>query len=185
MRLIYAVIIAAAFTMCHPAQAQSVRQAIVQQTLPPQAVGPGVRNGLPPTNMDSFVYEAKEEKEHIYGDEGVTGLPPYNGFSKVHRINHGIFDRRDQGLTTGHGSWLPDAWGADEFLAPPEGEWDLSGTNGNNSMTGGPGWSGSGGSGDDYMAWVKEVLTRRGLWGSNDLNAMQQAVNEAHDGPGF
>ncbi len=81
----------------------------------------GLRNGLPPCTMDSFVHEAAGEAEHIYGDEGTTSIPPYMGFSTVHRINNGIFNIRDKGLTTGHGSYLPDAWGADEFLAPPGG----------------------------------------------------------------
>lgn len=97
--------------------------------------------------MDSFVKEAYHEKDHIYGDEGVDGLPPYYGFSKVHRINNGIFDTRDQGLTTGHASYLQDAWGADEFLMPP-GEWDMSGpsgrTAGAKNEDAAPGGSGSG-----------------------------------------
>lgn len=86
---------------------------------------------LPPCTMDSFVHEAQGEAEHIYGDEGTTDIPPYMGFDVVHRINHGIFDKRDRGLTTGHGSYLPDAWGADEFIAPP-GEWSQSGANNGN-----------------------------------------------------
>lgn len=88
----------------------------------------GSRNGLPPTRLDSFVNNAGAHKDHIYGDEGANGLPPYNGFSTVHRINTGIEHDRDAGLTTGHGSYLPDAWGADEFLAPP-GEQSQSGAN--------------------------------------------------------
>src|ERR1700716_3034656 len=94
----------------------------------------GLRNGLPPCTMDSFVHEAAGEVEHIYGDEGTTGPPPYMGFNTVHRINNGIFDIRDKGLTTGHGSYLPDAWGADEFIAPP-GEWSQSGANNGNRQT--------------------------------------------------
>jgi len=88
-----------------------------------------MRNGLPPTNMDSFVWEAGEHAEHIYGDESTTSHPPYFEFTKVHRINTGITDVRDRGLTAGRGSWMPDAWGNDEFLAPP-GEWSQSGSNG-------------------------------------------------------
>jgi len=95
------------------------------------AAADGLRNGLPPTTMDSFVYEAADQAEHIYGDEGVDGLPPYFGFDYVHRINNGITNQRDAGLTTGHGSYLPSAWGADEFIAPP-GEMSQSGTNGGN-----------------------------------------------------
>ncbi|MBS2006208.1 MAG: hypothetical protein JST01_04165 [Cyanobacteria bacterium SZAS TMP-1] len=112
-------------------------------------------NGLPPCTMDSFVYEAGAHAEDIYGDEGTAGLPPLAGFTKASRINAGIMDTRDQGLTTGHGSMMPDAWGADEFIAPPNGEWGRSGvrnhTSGDN-MDGtaplqGPTGSGSGGNG--------------------------------------
>ncbi len=88
----------------------------------------GMRNGLPPTSMDSFVLNAGSHKEHIYGDEGANGIPPYFGFNHVHRINTGIEGDRDTGLTTGHGSYLPEAWGADEYIAPP-GEWSQSGVN--------------------------------------------------------
>jgi hypothetical protein len=87
-----------------------------------------MRNGLPPTTLDSFVYEAAERAEEIYGDEAERGeIPPYNWFTKEHRINAGINGTRDAGLTTGHGSYLPDAWGADEFIGD---EWDQSGANG-------------------------------------------------------
>jgi len=94
-----------------------------------QLASSGLRNGLPPVSMDSFVHEANEHAEHIYGDEGIYTPPPYFGFDTVHRINKGIMDRRDAGLTTGHGSYLPNAWGADEFIAPP-GEFSQSGANG-------------------------------------------------------
>jgi hypothetical protein len=100
-----------------------------------QRVATSLKNGLPPTTMDSFVYEAGGHAEHIYGDEGVNGLPPYMGFSKAHRINAGIMDRRDAGLTTGHGSYMPDASGKDEFIAPP-GEWGQSGARGHSSSSG-------------------------------------------------
>lgn len=95
----------------------------------------GWRNGLPPTRMDSFVKEAKHHAAHIYGDEGTYGLPPYMGFSKVHRINTGIMDERDSGLTTNHGSYLPDAWGGDEFH---QNEWSQSGQRGHTSASGYP-----------------------------------------------
>ena len=81
--------------------------------------------------LDGFAREAKGHAEHIYGDEGTNGIPPYFGFSHPHRINTGINDDRDAGLTTGHGSYMPEAWGADEFIAPP-GEWSNSGANGGN-----------------------------------------------------
>jgi hypothetical protein len=85
---------------------------------------------LPPTKLDSFVHHAvlAGHGEHIYGDEGVYGPPPYMGFNVVHRINTGIIAERDEGLTTGHGSYLPDAWGSDEFLRAP-GAWSQSGAN--------------------------------------------------------
>lgn len=120
------------------AQAQSQAQVRVQAVAQAQANAgqpAGWRNGLPPTNTDSFVYEAKGHAAHIYGDEGVYGLPPYMGFSKVHRINTGIMDERDAGLTTGHGSYLPDAWGGDEFH---QNEWSQSGERGVSESDGFP-----------------------------------------------
>lgn len=68
-------------------------------------------NGLAPTRLDSFVKTAGERAEMIYGDEGSDGLPPYDGFTRQHRIASGIVGQRSQGLTTGHGSRLPSAWG--------------------------------------------------------------------------
>lgn len=58
---------------------------------------------LPPTHLDSFVYNAGN-KEQIYGDEGTYGPPEATNFSY---INSGI--RWD--LTTGHKSDAPSAWG--------------------------------------------------------------------------
>lgn len=75
-----------------------------------------LRNGLPPTRMDSFVYEAQEKADQIYGDEGIDGLPPFEEYTQDHRINAGILGRSNQGLTTGHGSMLPNATGGDEFV---------------------------------------------------------------------
>ena len=75
-----------------------------------------MQNGLPPTTMDSFVYNAGGLAESIYGDEGTTDIPPYFGFDPSHRINLGIASSPSgPGLTTGHGSSLPSAWGGDEF----------------------------------------------------------------------
>lgn len=76
---------------------------------------------LPPTTLDGFVSQAGGMAEMIYGDEGTDGLPPLNGFDKGSRINSGIMS---PGLTTGHGSFMPDAWGGDEFTGN---EWDMSG----------------------------------------------------------
>jgi len=75
---------------------------------------PGMRNGLPPTQMDSFVLNAGASADKIYGDEGTDTFPPYFGFTYEHRINAGITGRRDAGLTTGHGSYMPCANGADD-----------------------------------------------------------------------
>lgn len=69
------------------------------------------RRGLPPTSLDSFVLNAGGMSEMIYGDEGAGGLPPYFGFDQGHRINTGIVGQRAAGLTTGHASALPEAWG--------------------------------------------------------------------------
>lgn len=93
--------------------------------------------GLPPTSTDSFVRQAAGQAENIYGDEGHEGPPPFSEFEYQNRINSGIFDRRDAGLTTGHGSYLPSAWGRDEFLGA---EWSQAGHNGGNPRLGGPGY---------------------------------------------
>jgi hypothetical protein len=92
-------------------------------------------NGLPATNMDSFVYQAGGSADLIYGDEGVDDIPPYFEFDKSHRIAAGITGQRSAGLTTGHGSYLPDAWGGDEWVKGPE--FDMSGPAG--ASSGGPG----------------------------------------------
>lgn len=81
-------------------------------------------NELPPTRLDSFVAQAHQHKELIYGDESSWGWPPYFGFTEAHRINSGIIGRRSAGLTTGHGSMMPSAVGRDEFLGA---EWSMSG----------------------------------------------------------
>lgn len=67
--------------------------------------------GLPPTRLDSFVFEAGGSAELIYGDEGDYGPPPFFGFSSEHHIEAGI---HSGGLTTGHRSGLPEAWGYPE-----------------------------------------------------------------------
>lgn len=93
--------------------------------------------GLPPTSLDSFVRHAAGNAELIYGDEGHEGPPPFSFFEYENRINNGIYDIRDKGLTTGHGSVLPSAWGRDEFLGA---EWSKSGANGGNPQLSGPGY---------------------------------------------
>jgi hypothetical protein len=96
--------------------------------------GPSVNTGgLPPTNLDSFVYQAGGAAADIYGDES-TGLPPLFGYTQASRINAGITGQNAAGLTTGHGSYMPCAGGADEFLASP-GEWCTTGANGGPSIS--------------------------------------------------
>jgi hypothetical protein len=87
--------------------------------------GPTGRNGLPVTSLDSFVLNAGGSAELIYGDEGTDSPPPYFEFTTAHRIQRGI---RQNGLTTGHGSYMPDAWGGDEFVDGPE--WSQSAQSG-------------------------------------------------------
>jgi len=89
------------------------------------------RSSLPPCNMDSFVHQAGAQAEAIYGDEGIHSKPPLMGYTKASRINAGIFGINDIGLTTGHGSYMPDGGGADEFIDAPNGEWGQSGSTGN------------------------------------------------------
>jgi hypothetical protein len=103
------------------------------QPNPPRQIAVQGSMVLPQTRLDSFVLEAQGHAPHIYGDEGVDGPPPYMGFNKPHRINTGIMDERDKGLTTGHGSWMPDAWGKDEFLGL---EMDQSGYRGRHAADG-------------------------------------------------
>lgn len=91
-----------------------------------------LRNGLAPVMTDSFVRQAGESADLIYGDESPAagrgemngGPPPFYGFSEAHRIESGIVGQRADGLTTGHGSYMPSAWGRDEFLGA---EWSQSG----------------------------------------------------------
>jgi hypothetical protein len=88
------------------------------------------RSSLPPTVMDSFVANAVQAKrgDAIYGDESQgENPPPFMGFTADHRINAGITGAQDAGLTTGHGSRLPDAWGRDEFIGGQE--WSQGGPN--------------------------------------------------------
>ncbi len=68
--------------------------------------------GLPPTTLDSFVAESGFDGS-IYGDEGIGlfGPPPANGLSEANAINAGIRNANNRGLTTGHGSYMPDASG--------------------------------------------------------------------------
>ncbi len=119
--------------------------------LSPQLGGPG----LPPTCLDSFVREAGGNASNIYGDEGTTKEPPLNNFTRNNRIDAGILNN-NAGLTTGHESSLPSAWGGDEFVKNEgtmvSGDHALRGTNGN--VTGvynpGNGLAGASPSGGSY-----------------------------------
>ena len=83
--------------------------------------------GLPETNLDSFVYQAGSMADQIYGDESIQGQPEFMEFGPSHRINAGIQGVNAAGLTTGHGSYMPSAWGRDEFISSG-GEWYQSGS---------------------------------------------------------
>jgi hypothetical protein len=80
--------------------------------------GPTGRNGLPITSTGSFVENAGGFAELIFGGEGSNGIPVYEGFEPIHRIERGIQGVSAEGLTTGHGSLLPSASGGDEFVKP-------------------------------------------------------------------
>jgi hypothetical protein len=68
----------------------------------------GAGRSLPKTTLDSFVMQAGGSADQIYGDEGSEGPPPFFGFDESHYIGTGI---QSGGLTTGHHSGLPSAWG--------------------------------------------------------------------------
>lgn len=68
----------------------------------------GGGRSLPKTTLDSFVMNAAGSADMIYGDEGAEGPPPFFGFDDSHYIGTGI---QSGGLTTGHRSGLPSAWG--------------------------------------------------------------------------
>ena len=114
-----------------PADAANKNVRLPRTTVMHMAYAPSIssRNGLPATTMDSFVRNAGSRADAIYGDEGQGDNPPpfYEGFTARHRINAGIVGQQDAGLTTGHGSMLPDAWGRDEYLGGQE--WSQSGPN--------------------------------------------------------
>jgi hypothetical protein len=65
---------------------------------------------LPVTNLDSFVAQSGMDF-NIYGDEGIWGPPPLNGFEFENTIEQGIENSQDNAtLTTGHRAPLPSAW---------------------------------------------------------------------------
>ena len=106
---------------------------VIQSSVSAQSARPKQRF-LPPCQLDSFVANAGRHAEAIYGDEGINGMPPPLAyFTKASRINAGIMDQRDAGLTTGHGSYMPNASGRDEYMRGGDSEWDLSGARGHTS----------------------------------------------------
>lgn len=137
-----------------------------------------LRNGLPPTTLDSFVRTAAGNADQIYGDEGVNDIPPFFGFTYNHRINSGITDVRDRGLTTGHGSLMPSAAGRDEFIAPgsPGGEWSQSGANNGDSQL-----NSAGGRGSDFTAMQLRIsnLEKNLTRAEDQLVQTQEALKDA------
>lgn len=81
---------------------------LLTQTAQLDKVFGGGTAALPPTRLDSFVRNAGGAADQIYGDEGSSSIPPFFGFETSHRIERGI---HSTGLTTGHQSNLPEAWG--------------------------------------------------------------------------
>ena len=99
----------------------------IPRYLAPAGLGSLTNQGLPKTNLDSFVAQAGGQAELIYGDEGTDGPPPYDNFTEEHRIERGI---HDGGLTTNHKSGLPEAWGWPELtqvVSAPDPHLRLSG----------------------------------------------------------
>ncbi len=95
----------------HSDSAQTGKQTavhLITRTAQLDKVFGGGRGGLPPTVLDSFVRTAGGSADQIYGDEGSDGPPPFSTFDSSHRIERGI---HSGGLTTGHQSGLPEAWG--------------------------------------------------------------------------
>jgi hypothetical protein len=151
------------------AQAQNVNSLINQGLGIYNQTTTGNSRGLPPTNTDSFVYQAGGMADLIYGDES-NGLPPFFGFTQEHRINAGIFGQNDAGLTTGHGSFLPDAWGADEFIGN---EWSWAGaSNGNAHQIGATALNAA----DLLEAVVISVLD---LWDTGAMNVVDSSMQNA------
>jgi hypothetical protein len=69
-------------------------------------------SALEPTYIDSLVHQAGGLATQIYDDEGRENRPPFMGFDPQHYIGTGISASQDNsGLTTGHQSSLPSAWG--------------------------------------------------------------------------
>jgi hypothetical protein len=144
------------FVFAPSAMAQSYLNQGGMMLTPPANTGAMV-GGLPATVLDSFVQQAGGQAELIYGDEGVYDIPPYFEFTVPHRINSGIFGQSDAGLTTGHGSWMPDAWGGDEFVKGPE--WSQSGPSTGNAAS--------------------ELALSAILGGANPVNSALNAANSA------
>jgi hypothetical protein len=113
----------------------SIFAVLLMETMLPALAQQSNSSGLPPTALDSFVNEAGGQAELIYGDEGVDGKPPYMEFDQTHRINAGITGSTALGLTTGHGSMLPNGVGGDEFVKSES--WTQSGSTSKETYDGG------------------------------------------------
>jgi hypothetical protein len=152
----FSILLAAFFTSSTAprAQAQQTNRQIAQRF-----------NQLPPCQLDSFVYQAGGQAEAIYGDEGIRTPPPFFGFDQSHRIDAGILRQRDRGLTTGHGSNMPSAWGFDEFIARP-GEFCRSGAKSNPYP----------GAQDDSYDYSREIYAYE-----NTLERLQNRINIIND----
>jgi hypothetical protein len=162
-------VIALASTFNQAAQAQNATSIINQGLGIYNQATTGNRMGLPPTTTDSFVYQAGGMADLIYGDES-NGLPPFFGFSQEHRINAGIFGQRDAGITTGHGSFLPDAWGADEFIGN---EWSWAGSSNGNARQ----ISATALNAADLLEAV--VISVLDLWDNGTMNFVDNSVQDA------
>ncbi|HEY9776532.1 MAG TPA: hypothetical protein V6C81_22410 [Planktothrix sp.] len=157
-----------------------------------------MRNGLPAVSTDGFVYEAGSQAEAIYGDECkkfgaemvTNNPPPIDGFEKENRIDSGIFDMRAAGLTTGHGEYLPDAWGADEWTGN---EWDqaapqqttVSGGNTNLASVNLPGVTGSINLNGMTVPDITGTINANGITGTVTGNGINGSMAVPANGPGF
>lgn len=149
------------------AQMQAQNQAQVQARYQGQTQArSNNRRSLPPCQLDSFVKQAGGQAEQIYGDESQGGSPPpYFKFTEQHRIGNGI---NGSGLTTGHGSMMPSAWGGDEFVGA---EWA-------NTSQGSSAYSGNTGGGTDLSAQMAQY-DQQVMNSLNNNNLSSQQLQDA------
>ena len=134
--------------------------------------------GLPPTTLDSFVVQAGGNADLIYGDEGTDDIPPFFGYDQSHRINAGI-SGDNSGLTTNHGSVLPNATGGDEFVQTEA--WTMSGANNGNPYgfgAGGPGGAGASNPSGSNLAGLQGVLANS-TWAQNHPRQNQVLTDDS------